>query len=414
MMKKMLRGIAVLLCALSLAGCSAEADSLAELEQLEEIARESVQESGEASGGGSGTVPAEYMDLFRDAEFAENKVWVSNKPEYAELIEDLKKSCEKNLDGSMIFATDDEVIFAGGWNATEIDGVATVSPFTTYEIGGLTQSMTAAAILQLVQDEKLKLTDTIGTYFPDYPYGDKVTLEHLLYMTAGIPDVLVEPDSFFAGAADEGKDPEQLGEIFKNGEMSDEEFLQYFYDTKLLVEPESGIYLSATNYILLAHILEQVTGQNYEEYMKENIFDVCKMLNSTCTETGNLSSVPIPAGKDAYMKCGKSCRGAADIHATPCDVLLFDRTLMAGGLMDYNYLSYVKTPKNMASCGWIMYGPNRLVQTGAGDGYVSMNYIYMVGDTNYYFILMCPSVERMAFTQQIDWRISKFIESLEK
>lgn len=413
-MRKFIRGIVALLCVLSLVGCSTGADSLAELEQLEEIAQESVEETATASGAGGGDIPAEYTDLFRDAECVDNRIWVSNKAEYTELIEDLKTSCEKNLDGSMIFATDDEMIFAGGWNATESDGSTIVSPFTTYEIGEMTQSMTAAAILQLVQEEKLKLEDTIGTYFPDYPYGDKVKIENLMYMSSGIPDVMTDPKSFFASAANEGKDPEQLGESFKSGEMSEEEFLEYFNNTKVLFEPESGMGLSGTNYILLARILEQVTGQSYEEYMKENIFDVCKMRNSTCTETGNLTSIPIPGGEEAYRKNGKLCRGVADVHSSPCDMLLFDRALMAGEVIDYNHLSYVTAPKNMMSCGWIMMGPNCLLQTGAGDGYISLNYIYTVGDKNYYFILMCPSVERMAFAQQIDLRISKFIESLEE
>lgn len=205
-MRKTVRGIVALLCALCLAGCSTSADSLAELEeleQLEEIAQESIKESGVAkAGGGAGAtaVPPEYKELFDGGSFDENGVWASDKAEYAELIEDLRKTCEENLDGSMIFATDDEVIFAGGWNMTETDEKTIVNPYTTYEIGELTTSMTAAAILQLVQEEKLKMSDTIDTYFPDLPYGDKITIEHLIYFGQGIPDVMYEPDLFFESA----------------------------------------------------------------------------------------------------------------------------------------------------------------------------------------------------------------------
>ena len=69
-------------------------------------------------------------------------------------------------------------------------------------------------------------------------------------------------------------------------EMSEEEFLEYFNDTKVLFEPESGMGLSGTNYILLARILEQVTGQSYEEYMKENIFDPSGMTETLYFEAG--------------------------------------------------------------------------------------------------------------------------------
>ena len=429
-MRKFLRGMVTLLCALSLVGCSTGADSLAELEeleQLEELAQESVEKNGVANaGGGAGAtaVPPEYKELFDGGSFDENGVWASDKAEYVELIEDLRKTCEENLDGSMIFATDDEVIFAGGWNVTEIDEKTVVSPYTTYEIGELTMSMTAAAILQLVQDGKLKMSDTIEDYFPDLPYGDKITIEHLIYMQPGIPDVLYEPDKFFESAVDAGKDPQQVGEDFKNGAVTDQEMLDYLYKTKFTEEYVGPVAASATNYILLAHILEQVTGQSYEEYMKENIFDVCDMKNSTCAETGNITSVPKPFGEEGYAKYGKAYRGAGDIHSNPCDVLLFDRGLIAGKIIDYNHLEYVTEPKDNISCGWfVMRGHNlmekptevsNLMQSGGTNGYVAMNHIYRVGDKNYYYIMMTPAVGRLQFALKVDRLIMRYMMSLEQ
>ena len=428
-MRKFLRGMVTLLCALSLVGCSTGADSLAELEeleQLEEIAQESVEENGVAkAGGGAGAtaVPPEYKELFDGGSFDENGVWASDKAEYVELIEDLRKTCEENLDGSMIFATDDEVIFAGGWNVTEIDEKTVVSPYTTYEIGELTMSMTAAAILQLVQDGKLKMSDTIEDYFPDLPYGDKITIEHLIYMQPGIPDVLYEPDKFFESAVDAGKDPQQVGEDFKNGAVTDQEMLDYLYKTKFTEEYVGPVAASATNYILLAHILEQVTGQSYEEYMKENIFDVCDMKNSTCAETGNITSVPKPFGEEGYAKYGKAYRGAGDIHSNPCDVLLFDRGLMKGELMDYTHLEFVTEPKDEVSCGWfVMIGHNlngesmpfTLMQTGGTNGYIAMNYIFRTEDKNYYYIMMTPASGRIQFANKVGRLIFKYMYSLEQ
>lgn len=416
-MRKCVKGILTLALAMCLMGCSSGADELAELEnleQLEEIAQESIAESNAGGSIPESAVPSEYRDLFEGGEFDENGIWASDNAEYTELIEELKTTCGENLDGSMIFATDDEMIFAGGWNATESDGSTIVSPFTTYEIGELTQSMTAAAILQLVQEEKLKLTDTIDTYFPEYPEGKKLTIEHLLYMTSGIPDMVAQADSFFASAADDGKYPIQVLDTFYNGEMSDEEFLGYLNKTKLSFEPDKGVFPSATNYVLLAHILEQVTGQSYEAYMKENIFDVCKMKNATCTETGNLTSIPIPMGEEAYMKCGKSYRGAGDVHSGPCDVLLFDRALMGGELIDYNHLTYMTTPKSNFTSGWRMKGNGHLIATGATPGYIAINCIYRLENKNYYFVMISPTPEKSQNMMSIDLKISKYIQSLEK
>ena len=63
------------------------------------------------------------------------------------------------------------MLFAGGFNAKEIDEETRINPFTTYEIGALTQSFTAAAIIQQMQEGNLKGSDTLDKFFPEYKDG---------------------------------------------------------------------------------------------------------------------------------------------------------------------------------------------------------------------------------------------------
>ncbi len=333
-------------------------------------------------------IPEEYKDLFINGAFDENMVWHSNDSRYKELIEKIEPLCEEKMYGSIIIASDDEVIFSGGWNALEIDEKTTVNPYTTYEVGSITKQITAAAILQLVDEGKLDVSETIDKYFPEYPHGAKITIEHLLHMESGIPDYANERSAFWGSAMDQGKDVFEVYDTFRYaGTMSQEEVLEYFYKTDLNFEPGSAYAYSNTNYLLLAIILEQVTGHSYDEYIKENIFDICGMKNSTCNEVGNITSVPMPDGVEGYENA--LCKGTGDIHSNVCDYLLWSRALMNKQILNETQLTYMTTMSKGYACGWYEENGN-LHHDGSTLCYVSLTFVYPTDEKNYYFIYMSP------------------------
>lgn len=351
-------------------------------------------------------VPEEYKDLFVNGAFDENMVWTTNQEEYQGLIEKLKVFCEKSAYGSLMLATDDKVIFAGGWNCLEIDEKTTVNPFTTYEIASITKQFTAAAILQLVQDGKLQTSDTIDKYFPQYAHGNKITVDNLLHMDSGIPDFLNESTIFFAG-----RTPEE-NEEFMKGNTTDEQMLEYFYKTDLLFEPGEKFKYSNTNYYLLALMIEQITGKTYADYIKESIFDVCGMKNSTCTEAGNMTSVPVPGGVEDYMAYVNACRGSGDIHSNVCDILLWNRALMNKKVINETQFAYMTTPRNGYSCGWNIEGEN-MNHGGVSDAYVSMTGVYRLGEKNLYLIQMSPYLGKAGYTNNVADMVENYLDSRE-
>jgi len=398
-MKKKIGIIMVsVMCLLSFAGCSEKKESTSEVAEItenvettenEETAEVATETEAKASEYNK-NIPDEYKDLFVGGSFDENMVWTTNNSEYKELIESIQPICEESLYGSIILASDEEVIFAGGWNVLEIDGETTVNAYTTYEVGSITKQIMAAAILQLVDEGKLDVSETIDKYFPEYPHGDKLTIEHLLHMESGIPDYVNEPTAFYASARDEGKSPTEVHKNFMyKADLSEEQILEYLYKTDLAFEPGTRFSYSNTNYFLLAIILEQVTGQTYEDYIKENIFEVCGMENSTCTEVGNITSVPMPKGVEDYGKWGRKCRGAGDIHSNVCDYLLWCRGLMNGKVLDETQLTYMTTPSKGYACGWFEKDGN-MVHDGGTISYFSLVCVYPTEEKNYYLIYMNP------------------------
>lgn len=344
-------------------------------------------------------VPEEYWDLFHDGSFDGNNIWATDDERFSAMIAELKSHSEEKGYGSTIIATDDKVIFAGGFNAVEVDGVTTVNPFTTYEIGSITKQFTAAAILQQVQAGKLSTEDTLDKFFPDYENGKKINIGHLLHMESGIEDYL-NTQEFFKGASVEER------QSFLNGQMSDEDILNYLYKTRQNMKPGTTRYYCNTNYWLLALILEQVSGQTYEEYIKEHIFDVCDMPESTCCEYGNITSVPKEAGYHSYGRCS---RGAGDIHSNVCDMLRWDRALFGGKLVDEEQMEYIYTMPKGYSCGWMQGDGNDIGHSGQTDSYVSIN-IVMTSEEfgRVYLVQLCPypskAGEFLTKTQKIAYK----------
>ncbi len=324
-------------------------------------------------------VPEEYRDLFHGGSFDEAGIWTTDDESYDVLITELSEHCDKKMDGSIMVATDDKVIFAGGWNSMEVDGVTPANPFTTYEIGSVTKQFCAAAILQQVQAGNIDVNDTIDKYFPEYPLGHKITVDNLLHMESGISEML-EGKFFKEGDY-------RLNEDFVNGTMPDEEILGKIYSFALDFEPGSRFTYSNTNYWLLALILEQVTGQPYEEYLQQNIFDVCAMPRSSACATGDVTSVPkLGYG---YMEFARCCRGAGDIHSNVCDILRWDRNLFGGKILDDEQFEYMTTMRNGYACGWMEDIFDALSHSGSTTAYVSYNSVFKNADgENVYVILM--------------------------
>ncbi|NQZ76853.1 MAG: beta-lactamase family protein, partial [Ekhidna sp.] len=129
---------------------------------------------------------------------------------------------------------------------------------TRFDIGSITKQFTAAAILRLVQDEKLGLRDEIypllGTHASDK--WKKVTVHQLLTHTSGIPSLYQTEqglDIFF---------PEEYA-------IAVSDLIGRFREGKLLFSPAEEFSYSNSGYILLAAIIENVSSKKYEDYMNE-------------------------------------------------------------------------------------------------------------------------------------------------
>jgi len=135
-----------------------------------------------------------------------------------------------------------------------------VTPVTTFMASSSSKPLTATAILQLVEQGKVELDATLSSYYPDHPYGDQVTLRHLLNQTSGIPNPLplkwihsAETHPSFDQAA-------ALKTVLNK-------------HSKLAFIPGDKYAYSNISYWLLGVVIEQVSGQSYCDYMRQYVFE---------------------------------------------------------------------------------------------------------------------------------------------
>ena len=96
----------------------------------------------------------------------------------------------RDFSGAVYAVYKGSVVFDGGRGETTDD--ATVTTDNAFGVASVSKQFTAASIMQLYDQGKIDLNDKLSKYFPDYKYGDQITVEQLLYQRSGIPDFAVE------------------------------------------------------------------------------------------------------------------------------------------------------------------------------------------------------------------------------
>jgi len=154
-----------------------------------------------------------------------------------------------------------------------------VKPETVFEIGSITKQFTAAGILLLAQDGKLSVVDKIIKNIKDTPAAWKnITVRHLLTHTSGLKSYT-------------GLDGFEL-----TRHLTQQQFIEAIAAQPLEFQPGDSWKYCNTGFNLLGHIIENVSGRNYWDYMSERIF---RPLGMNCT-TNRQPSVIIPNRASGY------------------------------------------------------------------------------------------------------------------
>lgn len=242
---------------------------------------------------------------------------------------------DRNFTGAVLVARDDKVLLSKGYGHANREWGIPNAPDTKYRIASITKQFTAAAVLLLAERGKLKIDDRISAYMPDSPAAWKdITVFHLLTHTSGIPD-LTRFDNF----------PE-IQAIPTTAARS----IASFRDKPLEFAPGERFSYSSSGYILLGHLIEQLSGQSYERFLQEAIFTPLGMKdtgydrNATVLERRASGYTVTKAGVENAEYVDMSLPYAAGaLYSTTQDLLRWQRALYGGKLLSPQSLTTMTT-----------------------------------------------------------------------
>ena len=182
-------------------------------------------------------------------------------------LDSLLKRIHKRHDfhGAVLVAKNEKIVYENQIGTADFKKKTLLNKESVFQLASVSKQFTAAAIMLLNERNQIKLTDTVNTYFPDFPYK-AVTIKNLLNHTAGLP-------KYFWIAEHEW----QQEKAPTNSEMM--EFLEST-DVKRYFKPGRNFDYSNTGYFVLASIVEKISGTSFSSFLKKNIFEPLQMDHS--------------------------------------------------------------------------------------------------------------------------------------
>ncbi|MEJ7830484.1 MAG: serine hydrolase domain-containing protein, partial [Segetibacter sp.] len=288
-------------------------------------------------------------------------------PDKAKLDQFFDRLNEKNKAmGSLTIAKDGNVLYTRSIGYSNIKGTEK-KPLTAasrYWIASITKMFTAVMLLQLVEEGKLKLTDTLDKFFPQIPNARKITIAQILAHRSGIHDIFGDRD---------------LRPSSKTDPITKDELLTLIAKGTPDFEPDAKHSYSNSGYTLLGLIIERLTGKPYAEALKERITSKIG-LNDTYIATGKIDVNKNEGLTYRYVGGWKQepethpgiLFGAGSIISTPNDLTKFIQALFDLKLISQESLALMKTVRDGDGLGMepfqfsgkIFYG-----HTGGADNY---------------------------------------------
>ncbi len=270
------------------------------------------------------------------------------------------------ISGSVLVARGGEILVAKGYGlANREHGIAN-TPETCFRLGSMSKQFTAAAILLLAQRGELAVDDSLAKYLPDYPHAEAITLQHLMTHTAGVANYNNLPE---------------YGENLMLPWTIDE-VIEWFQDAEPGFAPGESWGYSNSGYVLLAKVIEIVSGQSYAEFLRSNIFEPLEMFASG--QDTHTDIIPLRAtghgnaGEGIYQAPYRDMpftSGAGSLYSSVLDLHLWDRALYTDDLLTEQWRDTMFTPiANGYGCGWFVrqeFGRPLIEHGGAINGFLS-------------------------------------------
>lgn len=299
------------------------------------------------------------------------------------------------FDGAVLVAENGKIIYKDAFGLANREWNITNTTDTKFMIGSISKPITATLILILVQKGLIGLDKTIDDYLPEFKNkpASKVTIRQLLNHTSGIPNYDIIKDFF----------PRISRQRFTR-----EEYAKIYYDSALAFEPGTQYMYSSWGYFTLGYIIEKVTGNSYEQTMKDEIFTKLNMHNSG----SYLHTQIVPKRASGYdygfgnyvsadFRDQSNTMRTGDIYTTVEDLFKFNMAISNNSLLNKQLTTEMLTPGIIRPAqygyGWFNQNFKYTItdsikanyHLGSTEGFIS--FMLRVPETNSMIVILCNS-----------------------
>lgn len=281
---------------------------------------------------------------------AENQV--VNKASLANYINSYYQKVWENgdLSGGILVAKGDNIIYENYRGFAREGNQNPIDKNTPLHVASVSKTLTAMAMLKLVEAGKVNLSDHLTQYFPGFPYPN-VTVKTLLDQRSGLPKY-----EYFITKIQPA--PAELSKTF----LTNEDILNMIikYKPDLARETDTGFMYCNTNFAMLALIIEKVTKVPFPQAMKEMVFDPLKMKNSYIFQEKD-----IPTASQSFYYGGNKLYpldrldliyGDKNVYTTPRDLYSFSKAMFSKDFLKPELMEQVFTPYSNEKFGMNNYG----------------------------------------------------------
>jgi CubicO group peptidase (beta-lactamase class C family) len=247
---------------------------------------------------------------------------------------------KRGFNGTVLVAQRGQILYKGAYGWFNKEKKVEHTEDAKFQLASLSKQFTAIAILMLYEEGKLKLEDDVKKYFPKFPY-DGINIRMLLNHRSGLPDYRYFCDEAYC---------------CKKEPISNQQVIDLICEHKpgLYYKPNVHFDYNNTNYLLLASIIEKISGKTYANFLAERIFKPLKMTNTFVYD-----NTDIPEGVALGYSAGwrrvwndyqNGTVGDKNIYSNLDDLFKWDRALYSEDLLKQEtlklaYLNYSREMK---------------------------------------------------------------------
>jgi len=290
------------------------------------------------------------------------------------------------FNGVILLSKKGKVIFSKAYGYDNATKINTLSEHSSFNLASVSKQFTAMGIVLLKEQAKLQYSDNVSDYIHELSYYKDITIQHLLHHISGLPDYMSLAGKYYNNS-----------EIFNTSDMIS---LYQIHQPNLRFRSGTKFEYSNAGYVLLAEIIERISGNSFQEFMASHIFEP---LNMKDTQVFNLLSNKEPSKRvygfkrRLWLFGGKyepqdlnffdGVAGDGGIYSSTHDLNIWHKALRDGDLVSNETYKEAYSPaqlgdgsKTKYGFGWFINADNSVDHAGGWQGFTSYIYRNMEND----------------------------------